>query len=223
MTLAAQRQGRLMHIRNQLDGGLRVLSPQVHAEGIAKPLSISFEEIIQDKVLAEEKKDPEPVEVEDVIVEIDEPEEEEEETSSWLFCPCFLKRIVLGVSGGIAAYKSVDKPKTLVDAGAFVSPIMTAAAEKFVGKVTLSALASEPVKSSLWEDEDPILHTTLGQETDLLIGSSGHGETDRRIRLRNLWRPAVSYATGCRAPVVLLPSNAHRNEAHQPYRTISKF
>ena len=54
--------------------------PQVHAEGIAKPLSISFEEIIQDKVLAGEKKDPEPVEVEDVIVEIDEPEEEEEET-----------------------------------------------------------------------------------------------------------------------------------------------
>ena len=52
----------------------------MHAEGIAKPLSISFEEIIQDKVLAGEKKDPEPVEVEDVIVEIDEPEEEEEET-----------------------------------------------------------------------------------------------------------------------------------------------
>jgi hypothetical protein len=54
--------------------------PQVHADGIAKPLSISFEEIIQDKVLAGEKKEPEPVVVEEVIAEVDEPEEEEEET-----------------------------------------------------------------------------------------------------------------------------------------------
>ena len=57
------------------------------------------------------------------------------------------KRIVLGVSGGIAAYKSVEISRRLVDAGAFVSPIMTTAAKKFIGEVTLSALASEPVKS----------------------------------------------------------------------------
>lgn len=81
VTLAAQRARQINAYRNQLDGGLGVaVPPQVHAESIAKPLSISFEEIIQDKVLAGEKKDPEPVEVEDVIVEIDEPEEEEEET-----------------------------------------------------------------------------------------------------------------------------------------------
>ena len=81
VTLAAQRARQINAYRNQLDGGLGVaVPPQVHAEGIAKPLSISFEEIIQDKVLAGEKKDPEPVEVEDFIVEIDEPEEEEEET-----------------------------------------------------------------------------------------------------------------------------------------------
>jgi hypothetical protein len=54
--------------------------PQVHAEGIAKPLSISFEEIIQDKVLAGEKREPEPVAEIEEISEINEPEEEEEET-----------------------------------------------------------------------------------------------------------------------------------------------
>ena len=68
--------GQINAYRNQLDGGLGTsVPPQVHAEGIAKPLSISFEEIIQDKVLAGEKKEPEPV----PIAEIEEPEEEEEE------------------------------------------------------------------------------------------------------------------------------------------------
>ena len=80
VTLAAQRARQINAYRNQLDGGLGVsVPPQVHADGIAKPLSISFEEIIQDKVLAGEKKEPEPV-VEEVIAEVDEPEEEEEET-----------------------------------------------------------------------------------------------------------------------------------------------
>ena len=63
------------------------------------------------------------------------------------------KRIVLGVTGGIAAYKAVEISRRLVDAGAHVSPIMTNAAKKFIGEVTLSALASEPVKSSLWNEE----------------------------------------------------------------------
>ena len=76
VTLAAQRARQINAYRNQLDGGLGTsVPPQVHAEGIAKPLSISFEEISQDKVLAGEKKEPEPV----PIAEIEEPEEEEEE------------------------------------------------------------------------------------------------------------------------------------------------
>ena len=79
------------------------------------------------------------------------------------------KRRVLGVTGGIAAYKAVEISRRLVDAGAHVSPIMTNAAKKFIGEVTLSALASEPVKSSLWNEEDPIPHTTLGQEADLVL------------------------------------------------------
>ena len=79
VTLAAQRARQINAYRNQLDGGLGVsVPPQVHADGIAKPLSISFEEIIQDKVLAGEKKEPGPV-VEEVMAEVDEPEEEEED------------------------------------------------------------------------------------------------------------------------------------------------
>jgi phosphopantothenoylcysteine decarboxylase/phosphopantothenate--cysteine ligase len=79
------------------------------------------------------------------------------------------KRIVLGVTGGIAAYKAVEVCRRLVDAGAHVSPIMTKGAEHFIGRTTLSALASEPVQSSLWDEDSPIPHTRLGQGADLLL------------------------------------------------------
>ena len=116
------------------------------------------------------------------------------------------KRIVLGVSGGIASYKSVEISRRLVDAGAFVSPIMTSAAKKFIGEVTLSALASEPVKSSLWDDDDPIPHTSLGQQADLilvapatakLIGTYAAGISSDLLS-------ATLLAT--RAPVILCPA-----------------
>lgn len=79
------------------------------------------------------------------------------------------KRIVLGVTGGIAAYKAIEVCRRLVDAGAHVAPIMTKGAEHFVGRTTLSALASEPVQSSLWDEDSPIPHTRLGQGADLVL------------------------------------------------------
>jgi phosphopantothenoylcysteine decarboxylase/phosphopantothenate--cysteine ligase len=79
------------------------------------------------------------------------------------------RRIVLGVSGGIAAYKAIEVCRRLVDAGAHVSPIMTTGATHFVGEATLSALASEPVRRTLWSSPEPIPHTKLGQGADLVI------------------------------------------------------
>ena len=79
------------------------------------------------------------------------------------------KRIVLGVSGGIAAYKAVEICRRLVDAGAHVVPVMTAGAEHFLGRTTLSALASEPVQTELWNAAEPIPHTRLGQSADLIL------------------------------------------------------
>lgn len=79
------------------------------------------------------------------------------------------KRIVVGVTGGIAAYKAVEICRRLVDAGAHVIPVMTEGAEHFIGRTTLSALCSEPVQSSLWDEASPIPHTLLGQSADLII------------------------------------------------------
>lgn len=79
------------------------------------------------------------------------------------------RRIVLGVTGGIAAYKAVEVCRRLVDAGAHVSPVLTEGATRFVGEVTFSALASEPVQTSLWDEASPIPHTRLGQGADLVL------------------------------------------------------
>ena len=62
------------------------------------------------------------------------------------------KRVVLGVCGGIAAYKAVEVCRRLSDAGALVSPVLTESATRFVGALTFSALAAEPARTSLFSD-----------------------------------------------------------------------
>jgi phosphopantothenoylcysteine decarboxylase / phosphopantothenate---cysteine ligase len=79
------------------------------------------------------------------------------------------RRVVLGVSGGIAAYKAVDVCRRLVDRGAHVVPVLTRGATRFVGATTFSALASERAHTSLFDDADPIPHTRLGQTADLVV------------------------------------------------------
>ncbi len=117
------------------------------------------------------------------------------------------KRIVLGVTGGIAAYKAVEVSRRLVDAGAHVVPVMTKGAERFLGPTTLSALASEPVKTRLWDDpETPIPHTKLGQGADLILVAPA------TARLIGAYRSGLStdlltnVLLATRAPVMLCPA-----------------
>jgi len=79
------------------------------------------------------------------------------------------RHVVLGVSGGIAAYKAVEICRRLSDAGALVSPVLTDAAQRFVTPLTFSALAFEPARTSLWDAAEPSPHTLLGQRADLVM------------------------------------------------------
>jgi len=116
------------------------------------------------------------------------------------------RRVVLGVAGGIAAYKAVEVCRRLVDAGAHVAPVLTRDAQRFIGAVTFSALASEPVRTSLWDSPEPIPHTHLGQGADVIvvvpatarvIGAYAAGLSEDLLL-------ATLLAT--RAPVVLCPA-----------------
>src|SRR5207249_577583 len=116
------------------------------------------------------------------------------------------RRIVLGVSGGIAAYKAVEICRRLVDAGAFVSPVLTAGATRFVGPLTFSALASEPARTSLFDGPEPIPHTRLGQAADLVVLAPATARVigEYAAGISNDLLTATLLAT--RAPVLLAPA-----------------
>lgn len=79
------------------------------------------------------------------------------------------RRVVLGVTGGIACYKSCILARRLTEAGAGVDVIMTRAATEFVRPVTFEALTGRPVLSSLWEQGGALSHVRLGQQADLVL------------------------------------------------------
>jgi phosphopantothenoylcysteine decarboxylase / phosphopantothenate---cysteine ligase len=115
--------------------------------------------------------------------------------------------VVLGVSGGIAAYKAVEVCRRMVDAGAHVVPVLTEDAQRFVGRVTFSALASEPARTSLWDDgADPIPHTRLGQGADVIVVAPATAHLLGRYAagLADDLLTATLLAT--RAPVVVCPA-----------------
>ncbi len=113
---------------------------------------------------------------------------------------------MLGVAGGIAAYKAVEVCRRLVDADVYVIPVLTEDAQRFVGALTFSALASEPARTTLFDGPEPIPHTRLGQQADLvivapatakLIGKYAAGISDDLLT-------ATLLAT--RAPVLVCPA-----------------
>jgi phosphopantothenoylcysteine decarboxylase/phosphopantothenate--cysteine ligase len=79
------------------------------------------------------------------------------------------RHVVVGVTGGIACYKSCHLVRRLVEAGARVDVVMTRAAAEFIRPLTFEALSGRPVLTSLWEPERALAHVRLGQEADLLI------------------------------------------------------
>ena len=79
------------------------------------------------------------------------------------------RHVVLGVSGGIACYKSCILARRLVEAGARVDAVLTQAAGEFVRPLTFEALTGRPVLSSLWEPGGALSHVRLGHDADLII------------------------------------------------------
>jgi phosphopantothenoylcysteine decarboxylase/phosphopantothenate--cysteine ligase len=97
------------------------------------------------------------------------------------------REVVLGVGGGIAAYKSCDLLRRLQDAGFGVTVIPTPASLHFVGKATWEALSGRPVTTTVWERVDEVRHVHLAKESDFnliapatadLIARIAHGRAD---------------------------------------------
>jgi phosphopantothenoylcysteine decarboxylase/phosphopantothenate--cysteine ligase len=81
------------------------------------------------------------------------------------------KKILLGITGGIAAYKAAELTRLLVKAGADVRVAMTEAATRFIGTATMQALSGQPVWTDLWDErvKDAMGHIELSRDRDLIL------------------------------------------------------
>src|ERR1700687_564797 len=79
------------------------------------------------------------------------------------------KRIIVGVAGGIAAYKVATVVRQLTEAGHTVRVVPTESALRFVGAATFEALSGEPVHTGVFDDVPQVPHVRIGQEADLVV------------------------------------------------------
>ncbi|ANQ84303.1 bifunctional phosphopantothenoylcysteine decarboxylase/phosphopantothenate--cysteine ligase CoaBC [Azoarcus olearius] len=93
------------------------------------------------------------------------------------------KRIVLGVTGGVAAYKAAELVRLLGKAGVDVHVVLTEAGARFVGAVTFQALSGNPVWSDLWDPRMPnnMAHIDLGREADAVLVAPASADFIARI------------------------------------------
>ncbi|SFL15998.1 bifunctional phosphopantothenoylcysteine decarboxylase/phosphopantothenate--cysteine ligase CoaBC [Geodermatophilus ruber] len=80
-----------------------------------------------------------------------------------------MSRIVLGVGGGVAAYKAALLLRAFTEAGHDVRVVPTPAALRFVGAATFEALSGNPVTTDVWADVDEVAHVRIGQTADLVV------------------------------------------------------
>ncbi|MEI6701620.1 MAG: bifunctional phosphopantothenoylcysteine decarboxylase/phosphopantothenate--cysteine ligase CoaBC [Actinomycetota bacterium] len=114
--------------------------------------------------------------------------------------------VVLGVCGGIAAYKAVELCRLLSDAGCYVAPVLTEAATRFIAPLTFSALASEPAQLSLYGEQHPSPHTRLGQMADLVVVAPATQNFLARLANGQVDDLLTATVAATRAQVVVAPA-----------------
>jgi phosphopantothenoylcysteine decarboxylase/phosphopantothenate--cysteine ligase len=116
------------------------------------------------------------------------------------------QRVVLGVSGGIAAYKACSLLRLFTESGYDVTVVPTAAALKFVGAPTWAALSGKPVSSDVWTDVHQVPHVRLGQRADLIIVAPATADLMARAAHGMADDLLTSTLLTARCPVVLAPA-----------------
>ncbi len=129
------------------------------------------------------------------------------------------KHIVLGLSGGIACYKTAELCRALIKAGATVQVVMTEASEQFITPVTMQALSGRPVFTSQWDSREPnnMAHINLSREADAIliapcsadfVAKLLHGRADDLLSLMCLARPMDT------VPLLIAPAMNREMYAH---------
>jgi len=115
-------------------------------------------------------------------------------------------RVLLGVSGGIAAYKAAELARELLRSGAEVQPLLTAAGERMVSRATFAALTGRPVPASLWDDPAAVEHVALARWGQVLVVAPATAHTLARLAAGLADDLLTNVALAFPGPVVVAPA-----------------
>lgn len=126
------------------------------------------------------------------------------------------KHIVLGVCGGIAAYKAADLTSKLQQAGGLVDVVLTKHASEFVKPLTFSSLSHRPVYTNLWEPsgEAAAQHIVLGQQADALVIAPATANTIARLAHGMADDMLTTVALATTSPLLIVPAMEHHMYYH---------
>jgi len=135
------------------------------------------------------------------------------------------KKIVLGITGSIAAYKAADLTSQLRKRGAEVYPVMTAGAQKFITPLTLQTLARQPVAADLWDEGNGWQpgHIELADKADLLLVAPATADIIAQFAHGLASDFLGSMYLVCRAPVLIAPSGtrtSNRSRCPSGFRNV---
>ncbi|SDO71026.1 Phosphopantothenate-cysteine ligase /Phosphopantothenoylcysteine decarboxylase [Klenkia soli] len=117
-----------------------------------------------------------------------------------------MSRIVLGVGGGVAAYKSALLLRALTERGHDVRVVPTASALRFVGAATFEALSGNPVSTEVWDDVPEVAHVRIGQTADLVVVNPATADLLARAAAGRADDLLTATLLATAAPVVFVPA-----------------
>ena len=126
------------------------------------------------------------------------------------------RRVLLVVSGGIAAYKSAVLARRLIEGGAAVDVILTESAERFVGRVTFEGITGRRAHMSLWDR--PMAHLDLGREADVVVIAPASADLISRLAAGAADDLATTTVLAARGPVIVCPAMNTRMWEHPATR-----
>ncbi len=129
-------------------------------------------------------------------------------------------RVLLGVSGGIAAYKAADLVRRLGDAGADVRVVLTEGAARFVTALTFQALSGHPVRTSLWDEsaEAAMGHIELARWADEILVAPASADVLARLAHGHADDLLTTLVLASAAPLSVAPAMNHQMWAHPATR-----
>lgn len=127
----------------------------------------------------------------------------------------FARKVILGVTGGIAAYKSCELLRRLLDRGLEVTVVPTTNALRFVGSATWEALSGKPVHTSLWDQVSSGAHIELARDSEFIIIAPTTADFIARLAQGRTDDLLTATVLTSEAPVIIVPAMHHQMWSNQ--------